>query len=181
MDISGQAPLPKTEKKRSKNECNIRPYALDDIPFLCAGAKKYIHELPNYKNITISERRLDYLLRHNHGSASHFQCWVLVDNVTNELVGAGAGYCVPGMATFDLVANDTFLFVHPEWRSMRNVVMLMTAYKQWAMARGAKMIMATQTGGYRVGAMNEIMRRQGYVEAGFQWMLRLDDAYLNRA
>lgn len=157
---------------KGKNNCIMRPYILSDIPFICAGVKEFLPQLPNYKDITVSEDRIAYLLRHNYGNSSSFQAWMLIDPDTNQLVGGGAGYCVPGMFTWDLIANDVFLFVLPEWRSLRNVLMLMTAYKKWAQARGCKLIMATQTGGYRVDAMNEVMRRQGYIEAGSQWMLR---------
>lgn len=164
----------------SKNDCHMRPYTLDDIPFLIAGAQKYVPQLPNYTNIIVSEKRLDYVLRNNLGNASYFQCWVLVDNNTGELVGAVAGYCVMAIISFDLVANDIFLFVKEEWRSLRNCVMLMVAYKDWAKARGAKLIMSTHTGGYEPELMDKLMIRQGYMRAGSQWMLRLDDAYLNR-
>ncbi len=161
-------------------EVMIRPYELNDIGFICSSVARELPKLPNYKDITVCPERLGYVLKHNYGNASSFQCWVLVDPVNNQLVGGGAGFCVPGMITWDLVANDVFLFVLDEWRSLRNTMMLMAAYKTWAQARGARMIMATQTGGYRAEAMDKFMVRQGYVEAGKQWMLRLDDEYLNR-
>ena len=50
----------------------------------------------------------------------------------------------------------------------------MVAYREWAKARGAKLINATQTSGYRMEQFDLIMRRQGYVEAGKHWMLRMD-------
>jgi hypothetical protein len=163
-----------------KREVIIRPYILEDIDFLCDSVEQELPKLPNYKDITVSKKRLEYVLRNNFGNAAYFQCWVLVDTETHQLVGGGAGYCVPGMVTFDLIANDVFLFVFPEWRSLRNVGMLMVAYKDWAKARGAKMIMASVTGGYRTEAFDALMTRQGYQSCGKLWMLRLDDAYLNR-
>lgn len=169
-----------SDKASNRNNVGMRPYNLDDVPFICDSVERELPKLPNYKDIVVARDRLEYLLQHNYGNAAYFQVWVLVDLDTNRLVGGGGGYCTPGMVTWDLIANDVFLFVLPGWRSYRNVVRLMTAYKDWAKARGCKLIMATQTGGYRVDSMNEIMRRQGYIEAGSQWMLRLDDAYLNR-
>lgn len=172
--------LSEKSSQKGRNSCIMRPYILEDIPFICAGIEKYLPELPNYKNITVSKDRIAYLLKHNFGNVSSFQAWVLVDPKTNQLVGGGAGYCVPGMFTWDLVANDVFLFILPEWRSLRNVLMVMTAYKEWAKARGAKLIMASQIGGYRTEDFAKIMERQGYIAGGYQWMLRLDEAYLNR-
>lgn len=161
-------------------ECIIRPYEKADIPAIVQKVVEEVPKLPNYKDIKVSSVRVEYLLSHNHGNASSFQCWVLLDKGTGELVGGGAGVCVPGMLSLDLVANDVFMFVAPEWRTLRHCLMILVAYKEWAKARGAKLIMATHTAGHRPEAFAEVMRRQGYVEAGRQWMLRLDDEYLNR-
>ena len=166
---------------KGKNNCVMRPYELDDIPFMINGICRYVPELPHYKDITIAPSRIEYLLKNNFTNDSMMKAWVLIDPETNQLVGGVGGYCVPGMLTWDLVAQDIFLFVLPEWRSWRNLLMLMTAYKNWAMARGAKLIMASYTGGYRNETMAKIMVRQGYIEAGTLWMMRLDEAYLNRA
>lgn len=166
---------------RGKNDTYMRPYVLEDIPFIVAGVKQFVPELPHYKDITVSPDRVEYVLKNNISNTSSFAAWVLVDRETNQLIGGVAGYCVPGMLTWDLVANDVFLFVLPEWRSLRNLLMLMTAYKDWAKARGAKLIMASYIGGHRVESMAKVMVRQGYVEAGTLWMMRLDEAYLNRA
>lgn len=166
---------------KGKNACKMRPYVPSDIPFLVDGVCRFVPELPHYKDITVAPNRIEYLLKNNFGSDSMMKAWVLVDPETNQLVGGVAGYCVPGMLTWDLVAQDIFLFVLPEWRSLRNLLMLMTAYKEWAKARGAKLIMASYMGGHRIDSMAKVMVRQGYVEAGTLWMMRLDEAYLNRA
>lgn len=165
---------------KSQRDVIIRPYEKADIPAIIDSVAAEVPKLPNYKDITVSKERVEYLLTHNHGNVSSFQCWILIDKETNKLVGGSAGYCVPGMLTWDLVANDVFLFVYPDWRTLRHCLMLMVAYKDWALARGAKLIIATHTGGHRPEAFAEVMRRQGYIEAGRQWMLRMDDAYLNR-
>lgn len=165
---------------KSKTDTVMRPYVTRDIDFLVAGVCKHVPELPHYKDITVAPERIKYLLQNNFGGGSNFAAWVLIDPVTNQLVGGVAGYCVPGMLTWDLVANDVFLFVLPEYRSLRNLLKLMTVYKDWAKARGAKLIMASYMGGHRSESMAKLMVRQGYMEAGTLWMMRLDDAYLNR-
>lgn len=155
-------------------ECFIRPYEKSDIPAIIKSVAEEVPKLPTYKNIKVADDRLNYLLTHNHGNASAFQCWLLIDKETKEIAGGSAGYCVPSMLSWDLIATDTFLFVYPEWRTLRHCLMLMTAYKEWAKARGAKTIIATHTSGLRPEAFSEVMRRQGYDEIGRQWMLRLD-------
>jgi hypothetical protein len=154
-------------------DCYIRPYEVSDIPFMVDSVCKYVPELPAYKNITVSSVRVEYILKHNHGNASHFQSWVLIDKKTNQLVGGSAGFCVPGMLTLDLVSNDVFLFILPEWRTLRHCCSLIVAYTQWAKARGCKLIMANQTSGYRIEALSAVMRRMGFEEVGKQFMLRM--------
>ncbi len=161
-------------------ECIIRPYGLEDIPAIVDSVMVEVPNLPNYKNITMSRERITYVLTHNLGNASNFQCWILIDKETGQLAGGSAGYCVPSILSLDLQAQDVFLFVYPAYRTLRHCLMLLVAYKEWAKARGAKLITATHTGGHRAEAFSEVMRRQGYFEAGRIWHLRLDDEYLNR-
>lgn len=161
-------------------EVIIRPYELLDIPAIVDSVVTEVPKLANYKDIVPARDRIEYVLKHNHGNASSFQCWLLIDKENGTLAGGAAGYCVPGLLTWDLQASDTFLFVYPEYRTLRHCLLLLVAYKEWAKARGAKSITATHTAGYRTDAFSEVMRRQGYVEVGRMWQLRLDDAYLNR-
>src|SRR6478735_3523630 len=125
--------------QKGKDAAVLRPYDPKDIPFLVDGVCTYVPQLPHYKDITVAPERIKYLLEHNFGGGTNFAAWVLIDPDTNQLVGGVAGYCVPGMLTWDLVAQDVFLFVLPEWRSLRNLLKLMTVYKEWAKARGAKL------------------------------------------
>jgi hypothetical protein len=166
------------EYKPAKKDTVMRPYQAKDIPFLIAGTQMFVPLLPQYEGIKVDPKRVEQLLSHNLGNQAYFQCWVLCDPHTDRPVGCGAGVCNVCAFNYDVVAQDVFLFVLPNWRSLVNLDKLMTAYKKWALARGATIIQSSQTGGYRVKEMNVLMRRKGYVEVGPMFHLRMDDEYL---
>lgn len=181
MEIVTQEELSRlVDYKPAKKDTILRPYQLKDIPILTAATERFIPELPQYKGISVDTKRVSHTLEHNLGNQSYFQCWVICDPKTDTPVGCGAGVCNVCAFNFDVVAQDVFLFVLPNWRSLLNLDKLMNAYKQWALARGAIIIQASQTGGYRVDEMNVIMRRKGYTQVGYTFHLRMDDEYLKK-
>lgn len=151
----------------------MRPFALADIPQITALVKKYLPELPHYKHIKVAEDRLSYLLTHNHGRDSYFQCWVLV-NEREQIVGGIAAYCTNGMVTWDLIANDVFFFIIPEYRNLERANKLVKAYKTWAIARGAVLILGSVQSGYKPEEFDIFMRRLDFIPCGTLYHLRLD-------
>lgn len=147
-----------------------RPYQAKDIDELVSRAAGIIPKLPNYQNMAFSKVRLEYVLKHNLNPQSGFGCWVLT-NSFDEIQGIGCGYCVPGLFSTDLVANDVFLYVEPQYRSLRNADTLITAFKSWAIKeKGAKLIVATHTSGLltdeQMKTYAKFLGRHGFVVAG---------------
>lgn len=158
----------------------LRPYNKGDIPILCEAAARFIPELPNYEGITVDKTRLDFLMKHNYGNTGSFQCWVIVDK-DDVPVGAAAGYCVAGMITWQMIASDTWLFILPGWRCMKNFAKLMEAYRAWALARNAVIIQASQQGGYGTPEVwDKLMDKQGYKKTGSLYHLRMDQSYIEK-
>lgn len=149
----------------------VRAYTLKDVPGIVDGVYEHLHELPNYKNVTVSKERVAYLLNNNINNNGYFACWVVV-NEQDEVVGGGGGFCTPGMMTWDLIANDIFLYVVPEYRSLHTVNKLINNYKVWATARDAKLIIASHTGGVFPEGSREamlydaILKRHGFDPVG---------------
>jgi GNAT superfamily N-acetyltransferase len=145
----------------------LREYTKADIHQIVEAVYDHLHELPNYSRMTVSKDRLSYLFTHNLNNVGSFNMWVLVDE-QNQVQGGGAGYCVPGMTTWDLMANDVFLYVKKEHRSLQATMRLIKAYKDWAIARGAKIISASHTGGmFPEGSReeklyDELLKRLGF-------------------
>lgn len=124
----------------------IRNYRKDDIKYMVERASEIVPALPHYRGINVSKPRLEFLLTQNMNPQSGFSGWVLTDNEDIPR-GFGAGYCVPAIFSTELIANDVFLFVEPEWRSIKNVDLLISTYVTWAKTKGAKLIRASETGG----------------------------------
>jgi hypothetical protein len=76
------------------------------------------------------------------------------------------------LVSTDLIADDIFLFVEPEFRTLHNANKLIQVYKEWALARGAKLIRASYSGGSfppgtkEYEAFNMLLTRQGFKPVG---------------
>ena len=155
---------------------DVREYSLIDIPAMVKGAGEHIVELPNYSRMTFSPERLTYLLTNNL-KGSQFQAWVV--EAEEGIVGGGAAYCVPGMITWDMIASDVFLYVRKEYRSLKVFSQLINSYKEWALARKAKVIVASQTGGFfpegskELELYNAMLMRAGFKCVGTVYHLNM--------
>jgi len=149
----------------------LRPYAARDIDRMVDIIAGVIPQLPNYAMITPDKGRIRYVLEHNIDNAAAFACWVVCD--THDIPqGGGAGWCVMSIMSKDLMADDIFMWVEPEYRSYMAVSLLVTAYADWAKARGAKIIRASHTGGsFKKGSREQelydkLLTRLGFREVG---------------
>jgi len=134
------------EEVATSKELTLRLYQMRDLPRMIDIIMQYVPQLPNYKKLKLDRNRIEYVLVHNIDNAAAFNCWVLCD--THDVVQGGvAGWCVMSLLSKDLVADDVFMFVVPEYRSLRNANRLIEAYKEWAQARGATLIRASHSGG----------------------------------
>jgi GNAT superfamily N-acetyltransferase len=150
---------------------NLRLYEPGDIPraldLLCAA----LPQLPNYSMIVPDRGRIEYVLTHNIDNAESFAGWVLCDS-HNVVQGFSGGWCVRSLMSYDLIADDIFCWIEPEYRSYDNARKLIQAYVEWAVAKGAKLIRASHTGGSFPKGSREaelfdaLLRRQGFKEVG---------------
>ena len=127
-------------------ELTHRVYEPKDIPRVLDLIMLALPQLPNYAMITPDRDRIQYVLEHNVDNAEAFGGWVLCD--THDTVyGFGGAWCVRSLMSMDFVADDIFMWVEPEYRTYPNVRKLVINYVDWAMAKGAKLIRASHTGG----------------------------------
>lgn len=148
-----------------RNDTTTRRYRLDDIPRLVSLAVEYIPQLPKYRTVTIDASRVDFLLQNNVNNESAFMLRVLCDS-HDRPVGAMVAYCTTMFFSWDKAANDIFLFIEPEWRTLQNARKLLKIYIQWALMRDAKIIDATVTSGIEERAMDRIMIDMGFNKLG---------------
>lgn len=155
----------------------LRPYSGRDIPMICKMAERFVPELPSYIGITVDVDRIAYILRHHEKNSQSFAAWVLVDE--NDLpIGLIGGTIAPSFLSHDKIANDTWLFIIPGWRTMKNANRLVSAYKAWALKMGAALIRGSCSGGYRPEEMKAFMKRNGFELVGDLFHIRTDQTTL---
>lgn len=160
-----------THTDRGSRELTLRLYQKRDIPRALDMLMNALPQLPNYSMIKPDRDRIKYVLEHNVMNAYAFAGWVLCDS-HDIPQGCVAAWCVMSLMSTDLVADDIFMWVEPEYRSYKNAAMLVTAYVDWCKARGAKLIRASHTGGSfpkdsKEGKLfDALLRRLGFKEVG---------------
>jgi len=151
----------------NKTKATIRRYQSKDQAVTVATCMKEIVALPHYQKLKIDPARLEFLLQETVHDETHMMVRVLV-NEKDEVVGGVCAYCVTQLLSWDKITGDLFLYVMPEYRTLNNVHQLIRAYVKWSKERGATLIQATHTGGYRPELMDALLRR-----AGFEFMGKL--------
>jgi len=158
-------------QEATNKELTIRTYQAKDVQIVLDMLMRALPQLPNYAMIKPDRDRILYVLNNNIDNALSFCGWVVCD--TQDIPrGCGAGWCVMNLMSKDLVSDDVFLWIEPEYRSLRSVNLLIQTYVEWARARGAKLIRASHTGGsFPKGSReaelyNSLLERNGFKEVG---------------
>jgi len=159
------------ESSGTGRELTLRALRIEDIPQMVQLAVEGLPQLPNYRMITPVPERIEYLLRNNIQNAASTQIWVMCDAHT-VIQGGGGGWCVPNLLSYDMVADDIFMWIRPEYRTFKSSALLIRTYLDWAKARGAKLIRASHTGGsWPKGSKEEkmfslLLQKFGFKEGG---------------
>lgn len=159
------------KKMKETKELTLREYQMRDVPRIVEIICNAMPQLPNYKMITPEPKRIQYVLENNIANGSAFACWVMCDS-HDRVQGGGGGWCVMNLMSYDMVADDIFMWIEPEYRSLPAVFRLVHTYVDWAKARGAKLIRASHTGGsFKKGSKDaelydKLLKRLGFDEVG---------------
>lgn len=155
----------------SDRELILRTYQSYDIPRATDLLMSALPQLPNYKMIIPNRERIEYVLKTGVDNAESFAGWVLCDT-HNTVQGLGGAWCVRSLMSLDLIADDIFMWVEPDYRSYANVKKLIFAYTNWAIFKGAKLIRASHSGGSfprdtKEGELyNALLNRLGFRDVG---------------
>lgn len=156
--------LSQTENTGSNRQVTtVRKYRREDIPTIRGKVMIEVPKLPHYQGIKVVAERVDQLLEDGLKSEDRFMARVLV-TPNGDIVGGVCGYCVTQLLSWDKLTGDIFLYIDPAWRSLPNVLKLMFAYRDWAIATGATIISATQTGGFKQDTLGKLLQRYGEYE-----------------
>ena len=113
----------------------IRPFTLDDLPTM-VELGKIMHEESVYRDLDFDAQKLIDL--GHHYIANPERCWSAVAEVNGRIIGMYAGYITEYYFGKDLIAQDLLLFVDPTKRGGLAAVKLITAFEDWAFAKGVK-------------------------------------------
>lgn len=152
-------------KYANVNNTTMRQYNMSDVNALVGLLVKYLPELPNYRTVAVDPSRVRFVLEHNLNNESTVMCRVLCDSHDN-IVGGMVAYCNTAFFSWEKVAQDIFLFVVPEFRSLKNAQKLIRMYVEWAKLRKPVLITATVLSGYEPEAMDMLMRREKFQKMG---------------
>lgn len=156
------------------HETTMRPYRKSDIEALCIIAREEIPKLPNYKNIVVIDKKVRFLFENNIDNAK-FLCLVLCDSHQGNIVGGVVGYCGESLFSFDPICQDQFLWIDPEYRTLKNARKLINGFLEWAKARKPQLILASHTGGLKSEKMDAMLQRQGFVPVGTLYQYRRNE------
>ena len=113
----------------------IRPFTLKDLPTM-VELGKIMHEESVYRDLDFDAQKLIDL--GHHYIANPETCWSAVAEVDGRIIGMYAGYITEYYFGKDLIAQDLLLFVDPTKRGGLAAVKLITAFEDWAFAKGVK-------------------------------------------
>lgn len=73
----------------------------------------------------------------------------------------------------DLIAWDTLIYVHPDYRGTRAAILLLKEYRRWSIARGAKMIFMRTTTGIEPQKTGKLFEKLGFRYVGGNYLLEV--------
>jgi GNAT superfamily N-acetyltransferase len=164
--------------QRVDRTLKLRLYTAADVDRVADLIVKAIPQMPNYRMIKPDRQKIVNILRSNNVGGVAFACWVLCD-LHNEVQGGVAGWCVQNILSSDLVADDIFMWVEPDYRSINAVTQMIRTYVEWAKSHGAKLIRASHTGGSWPKSSREyklfdaLLQRNGFKEVGSVYHLSM--------
>lgn len=153
-------------------DLDLRKYERRDIPRGVEMICNAVPQMPNYNMLIPDAAKIANWLNQGYilnGEA--FVGWVLCDSHDTPQ-GFGAAWCVQSIVSYDLIGDDVFFWIEPEYRTYRNASKLYKILVDWCKARGAKLIRASHTGGVfppdsREGKLYDAMlQRQGFHMVG---------------
>lgn len=133
----------------------IRTVTIDELPRLTECAHSFFKEsgLPGTFNDAHFMATWSVMLR-NHQSV------IFAVEDSGKFVGAFGANAYPDILTGDLVANEMFWYVLPEFRGAG--LKLLRAYETWALKLGCKRIFMVHLASLDADRLEQYYQRRGY-------------------
>lgn len=140
----------------------IRPATHNDVKFM-VFLGKLMHEESRFNVLTYNVKKVEAFIRHLIDNNQ----FVMVAEKDGEIIGGFIGAVMPHYASDDLVAYDFALFLHPDHRGGMAGVKLVKAYRDWALAHGARMISMGVNTGIHAEQTGKMFERIGFELIGY--------------
>lgn len=88
--------------------------------------------------------------------------WIALDKDNTTIIGAIGAMIYPDLWNNDLVAMETFWFIHPDKRAGLTALKLLHEYEAWAKDRGAKRIIMSNVCSPNMQVLRKIYEAKGY-------------------
>jgi hypothetical protein len=152
----------------SSRQTTLRQYRNSDIDWIVERIGVRLHDLPHYQDTEYAPEILKATLSINVGADLNFVVFVLCDPKTDKVVGGMAATITRGFVSYDKYMWDIFCWIEPEWRALNNVEKLLSAIRDWALARGCKRrnIRITTTSGYKMEKLDKLLEFLGMERIG---------------
>lgn len=148
----------------------IRPATVVDIPRIVALGEM-LHRQSSYSRLYFSATKvaghMDELIKSPDGV-------VFVSDRDGYVTGVMAGAIMEHWFSFDKVAFDYMLYVHPRFRHGLIACKLIQAFNEWARLQGAGQIRMGITTDINVESTSRLYHALGFVDAGVLFKLELD-------
>lgn len=122
----GPTPTPKV---------GVRPAREGDIDEMVAMARLF-HAASSLRDVPIVEPKLRAVMRHAITAEDH--ACLVYQRADGSLSGMMIGYVIPHFFSTELMASDLMVFVRPGARGSLAAARLWAAFREWAVAAGAR-------------------------------------------
>ena len=150
----------------------IREATLEDLPGLLELGREGVAE-SRFSALTFDPEHYTESLRGVILSEKNTHCLLLAVNAEGAPVGALLGALERYFFAAERVAGALGLYVTPASRGGPAAVKLITAFRRWALNRGAAELSIGVTSGLDLKRTDRFLRRLGFRASGANYVLRL--------
>jgi len=148
----------------------IRRYTKADVPDLVKYLKSGLSGF-HYRRIDYDDQKMEDTLMGNLRNPSFFVAVCVSDD--GEIAGALCAGINAYMFSHEVYADHYCTFIREEFRSLRAITGLVSAYVKWAKSKGAKQIRWEQSTGYKMEKFGILAKRLGFTQIGTKWNMEL--------
>lgn len=144
------------------SNCIVRTAEMSDLAEIIKMGRE-MHSTCNFSHLQFDPRHFGEFVVNLIAGENHE---VFLAESDGNVTGALLCSTCPSMISPDLVAYEHAFFVRPAHRSLGAALKLLRAYREWAVAQGARRINAGNSAGMPDEGYVKLLSREGFTRAG---------------